>query len=120
MVTMMNRFVNHWMFRFMITMQNWLMKRVNWWVQRVWEQGVAHWRRVGEGMMDGVGMMWSHMAVGYWRRMVERKMMMDGSSGLSSGDSVGAEGNYGVGEWAGVESLVGQERVHLHLGAGWD
>ena len=41
-------------------MHNW---RVNRWVERIWEQGMTHWRRMGEGMMNGVRMMWSHMAV---------------------------------------------------------
>ena len=84
-------------------------------------QGMSHWRRVDEGMMDGVRMKWSHVAVRYRRRMVEWKMMiMDGGSSLSSRDSVGAEGNYRVGEGVCVQSLVRQERVDLHLGAGCD
>ena len=77
--------------------------------------------RVEEGMMEGVRMMWSHMAVTYRRRMVEwkRKMMiMNGSCSLSSGDSVGTERNYRVGEGVCVKSLVGEERVDLHLRAG--
>ena len=82
---------------------------------------MSHWRRVDEGMMDGMRMMRSHVAVRYRRRMVEWKMMiMDGGSSLSSRDSVRTEGNYRVGEGVGVESLVGQERVDLHLGTGWD
>ena len=85
------------------------------------EQRMTHWRRMSEGMMDGVRMVWSHMAVSYRRRMVEWKVMiMDGGSSLSSRDSVGAEGNYRVGEGVCVQSLVGQERVDLHLGAGGD
>ena len=90
-------------------------------MERIWEQGMTHWRRVGEGMMDGVGMMWSPMAVSYGRRMVEWRVMMmimDGGSSLSSRDSVGAERNHGVGEGVYVESLVGEERVDLHLRAG--
>ena len=91
-------------------------------MERIWEQGMPHWRRMGEGMMNGVRMMRSHMAVSYWRRMVEGKMMMmmivDGSSSFSSRDSVGAEGNHGVGQGVYVESLVGEERVDLHLRAG--
>ena len=91
-------------------------------MERIWEQGMTHWRRMGEGMMNGVRMMWSHMAVSYWRRMVEGEMMMmmivDGSSSLSCRDSVGAEGNHGVCEGVYVQSLVGEERVDLHLRAG--
>ena len=84
---------------------------------------MTHWRRMGEGMMNGVGMMWSHMAVSYGRRMVKWRVMMvimDGGSSLSSRDSVGAEGNYRVGEGVCVQSLVCQERVDLHLRAGCD
>ena len=83
---------------------------------------MPHWRRVGEGMMDGVGMMWGDMAVCYWRRMVEGEMMMmDGGCGLSCRDSVRTEGNDRVGEGVRVERLVGEERVDwLHLGAGGD
>jgi len=47
-------------------------------------------------------------------------MIMNGGSSLSSRDSVGAEGNYRVGEGVCVQSLVGQERVELHLRAGCD
>ena len=52
--------------------------------------------------------------------MVEGQMMMivNGSSSLGSRDSVGAEGNHGVCEGVYVESLVGEERVDLHLRAG--
>ena len=59
------------------------------------------------------------MAVTYGGRMVEWKVMiMDRGSSLSSRDSVGAEGNYRVGEGVCVKSLVGEERVDLHLRAG--
>ena len=45
-------------------------------------------------------------------------MIMNGSCSLSSGDSIGTEGNYRVGEGVCVQSLVGEERVDLHLRAG--
>ena len=105
----------------MITMKNWFVNWVKWWMMRVRMQGMAHWRRVRERMMDRIRMVWSHMAVTYWRGMVEwkRKMMiMNGSCSLSSGDSIGTEGNYRVGEGVCVQSLIGEERVDLHLRAG--
>ena len=47
----------------MITMKNWFVNWVNWWMMRVRVQGMGHWRRVRERMMDRIRMVWSHMAM---------------------------------------------------------